>query len=43
MFWSRDNHLGNGIGGQPNIFNWTIPDKPTGLRQGDDADQFDRW
>lgn len=24
--FSRDNHLGNGIGGYPNIVNWTIPD-----------------
>ena len=24
--WSRDNHLGNSIGGFPNYFNWTIPD-----------------
>lgn len=23
--FSRDNHLGNGIGGYPNLFNWTIP------------------
>ena len=26
--WSRDNHLGNGNGGFPNYFNWTIPDIP---------------
>ena len=26
--WSRDNHLGNGVGGNPNHFNWTIPDLP---------------
>jgi len=24
--WTRDNHLGNGIGGYPVLFNWTIPD-----------------
>lgn len=24
--FSRDNHLGNGLGGQPNVYNWTIPD-----------------
>ncbi|XP_065177864.1 protein DD3-3-like isoform X1 [Sycon ciliatum] len=24
--WSRDNHLGNGMGGQPNTFHWTVPD-----------------
>ena len=23
--WSRDNHLGNGIGGFPNSYNWTVP------------------
>ncbi|XP_005096259.1 protein DD3-3 [Aplysia californica] len=23
--FTRDNHLGNGIGGYPNMFNWTIP------------------
>ncbi|XP_065192405.1 protein DD3-3-like [Sycon ciliatum] len=23
--WSRDNHLGNGIGGFPNTYNWTMP------------------
>ncbi|XP_033116568.1 protein DD3-3-like [Anneissia japonica] len=23
--WSRDNHLGNGVNGQTNTFNWTIP------------------
>ncbi len=26
--FSRDNHLGNGIGGQPNVFNWTVPELP---------------
>ena len=26
--FSRDNHLGNGIGGFPNTFNWTIPNNP---------------
>ena len=26
--WSRDNHLGNGMGGYPNTYNWTIPDLP---------------
>lgn len=24
--FSRDNHLGNGIGGYPLIYNWTVPD-----------------
>ncbi|XP_013398503.1 protein DD3-3-like [Lingula anatina] len=24
--WSRDNHLGNGLGGYPNLYNWTIPE-----------------
>lgn len=23
--WSRDNHLGNGIGGFANTYNWTLP------------------
>ncbi len=23
--WSRDNHLGNSVGGFPNYYNWTIP------------------
>jgi hypothetical protein len=23
--WNRDNHLGNGIGGHANMYNWTIP------------------
>ena len=23
--WSRDNHLGNGVGGFPNTYNWTLP------------------
>jgi hypothetical protein len=26
--WSRDNHLGNGMGGYANLYNWTIPDLP---------------
>ena len=25
---SRDNHNGNGVGGFPNMYNWTIPDLP---------------
>jgi len=24
--WARDNHLGNGIGGYANTYNWTLPD-----------------
>ena len=24
--WSRDNHLGNGVNGQTNNYNWTIPE-----------------
>lgn len=23
--FSRDNHLGNGLNGNPNVYNWTIP------------------
>lgn len=26
--WSRDNHLGNSLGGYPISYNWTIPDIP---------------
>jgi len=26
--FSRDNHLGNGVGGYPNGYNWTIPNTP---------------
>ena len=26
--FSRDNYLGNGLGGFPNTFNWTIPNTP---------------
>ncbi|XP_076811117.1 protein DD3-3-like [Clavelina lepadiformis] len=26
--WSRDNHLGNGIGGETLNYNWTVPDFP---------------
>ena len=28
--FSRDNHLGNGVGGYPNLFNWTIPNDAVG-------------
>ncbi|KAK2182718.1 hypothetical protein NP493_340g02084 [Ridgeia piscesae] len=24
--FTRDNHLGNGLGGHPNMFNWTLPE-----------------
>ena len=24
--FTRDNHLGNGLGGHPNVYNWTVPD-----------------
>lgn len=49
-FWNRDNHLGGGVGGQANLFNWTLPTKTTGLRAGpastdaeaDAAEEFDR-
>ncbi|KAK6176567.1 hypothetical protein SNE40_014828 [Patella caerulea] len=27
--WSRSNHLGNGIGGEPNTVQWTIPHFPS--------------
>jgi hypothetical protein len=26
--WSRDNHLGNSVGGYPIYYNWTIPNIP---------------
>ena len=45
MFWSRDNHLGNGVGGQPNILNWTLPKAVTNLRMvaaGNGADEYVR-
>jgi plastocyanin len=31
--YSRDNHLGNGMGGHANTYNWTIPDDPQ-MREG---------
>ena len=24
--FTRDNHLGNGFGGAPTVYNWTVPD-----------------
>ena len=30
--FSRDNHLGNGLNGYPNLFNWTIPEEAVGER-----------
>eukprot|EP01048_Picozoa_sp_COSAG05_P006825 COSAG05_NODE_461_length_9571_cov_14.935283_1_plen_734_part_00 len=43
-FWNRDNHLGNGAGGQPNIYNWTVPTAVTGLRDAanENYKEFDR-
>lgn len=26
--WSRDNHLGNTVGGYPIYYNWTVPNLP---------------
>lgn len=26
--WSRDNHLGNTVGGYPMYYNWTVPELP---------------
>jgi hypothetical protein len=43
-FWNRDNHLGNGEGGQANVYNWTVPSAVTKLRSqaNSDYDEFDR-
>ncbi|XP_067940540.1 protein DD3-3-like [Watersipora subatra] len=30
--FSRDNHLGNGLNGYPNVYNWTIPKEALGER-----------
>ncbi|XP_077997419.1 protein DD3-3-like isoform X2 [Glandiceps talaboti] len=47
--WSRDNHLGNGRGGNPNMFNWTIPANidhehcSLRLRYNISTGEFDGW
>jgi hypothetical protein len=49
-FWNRDNHLGGGVGGQANLFNWSLPTQTTRLRAGpestdeeiESAEEFDR-
>ncbi|XP_070559546.1 protein DD3-3-like [Ptychodera flava] len=47
--WTRDNHLGNGQGGFPNTFNWTIPENinhehcALRLRYNISTGEFDGW
>jgi len=47
--FSRDNHLGNGVGGYPNLFNWTIPASAVGekcamrIRYNISTAEFDGW
>ncbi|KAK3753506.1 hypothetical protein QZH41_018003, partial [Actinostola sp. cb2023] len=46
--WSRDNHLGNGIGGNPNGYNWTVPDLNSEscvlrIRYNISTGEFDGW
>ena len=46
--WSRDNHLGNGIGGFPLTYNWTIPDIQHEhcafrMRYNISTDDYDAW
>lgn len=47
--FSRDNHLGNGIGGHPNVYNWTIPNNINHeqcvlrLRYNISTNDYDGW
>lgn len=47
--WNRDNHLGNGINGYPNNFNWTIPTWLEGkkcvlrIRYNISTNDYDPW
>ncbi|KAL5014549.1 hypothetical protein ScPMuIL_008819 [Solemya velum] len=46
--FTRDNHLGNGIGGHPNTYNWTVPnfihDKCVlRIRYNVSTDDYDPW
>ncbi|XP_006822467.2 protein DD3-3-like [Saccoglossus kowalevskii] len=47
--WTRDNHLGNGKGGYPNVYNWTIPDDiihehcVLRMRYNISTGEFDGW
>ncbi|XP_801877.1 protein DD3-3 [Strongylocentrotus purpuratus] len=46
--WSRDNHLGNGVNGQPNTYNWTIPETLSEscvlrIRYNISTGEFDGW
>ena len=41
-FWNRDNHLGGGVGGQANLFNWSLPTQTTGLRADDASAEADQ-
>lgn len=45
---NRDNHLGNGVGGFPNMFNWTIPNTPhehcaLRIRYNISTGDYDAW
>ena len=47
--FSRDNHLGNGLGGHPNVYNWTIPNNINHeqcilrLRYNISTNDYDSW
>ncbi|KAK7102363.1 protein DD3-3-like [Littorina saxatilis] len=46
--FSRDNHLGNGLGGHPNVYNWTVPniDKDScvlRIRYNVSTNDYDPW
>lgn len=46
--WSRDNHLGNGVGGFPNTYNWTLPNLEEEscvlrIRYNISTGEFDGW
>ncbi|KAK3102217.1 hypothetical protein FSP39_009657 [Pinctada imbricata] len=46
--FSRDNHLGNGLGGQPNIYNWTVPNEiheqcAIRIRYNISTEDYDPW
>lgn len=46
--FTRDNHLGNGIGGNPNVYNWTVPNIDENncilrMRYNISTADFDAW